>query len=32
MLESGSVNEELFDEIARRDNIFSEIDFRVYRT
>jgi 1,4-alpha-glucan branching enzyme len=32
MLESGDVNEELFAEIVARDNIFSEIDFRVYRS
>jgi 1,4-alpha-glucan branching enzyme len=30
MLESGEVNEELLVEIETRDNIFSEIDFRVY--
>lgn len=31
MIESGEVDEELFAEIERRDNIFAEIDYRVYR-
>lgn len=30
MLESGEVDEELLSEIESRDNIFSEIDFRIY--
>ena len=30
MIENGEKNEELFDEISRRDNIFAEIDHRVY--
>ncbi|HEX2640844.1 MAG TPA: 1,4-alpha-glucan branching protein domain-containing protein, partial [Pyrinomonadaceae bacterium] len=32
MLESGEVNEELLDEVERRDNIFREIDYRVYQS
>ena len=32
MLESGAVNEELLSEIETRDNIFGEMDFRVYRS
>ena len=32
MIESGDVNEELLAEIESRDNIFSEIDYRVYRS
>ena len=32
MLESGEPDQEVFDEIASRDNIFSEIDWRVYAT
>jgi len=30
MLETGAVNERLLDEILGRDNIFPEIDYRVY--
>jgi 1,4-alpha-glucan branching enzyme len=32
MLDDGVVNDDLFNEIASRDNIFSEIDFHVYCT
>lgn len=32
MIESGNVDTELFDEITDRDNIFEEVDFRVYRS
>ena len=32
MLESGEVDHELVDEIERRDNIFQEIDYGVYRS
>jgi len=32
MLESGDVDHELLDEIERRDNIFEEIDYSVYRS
>jgi len=32
MVESRDINRELVNEIAARDNIFSEIDFRVYQT
>ena len=32
MLETGEVNEKLFDEIESRDNIFAEIDYKVYCT
>ena len=32
MLESGEVDRELLDEIERRDNIFQEIDYSVYRS
>jgi 1,4-alpha-glucan branching enzyme len=32
MLESGEVDHELLDEIERRDNIFQEIDYGVYRS
>jgi 1,4-alpha-glucan branching enzyme len=32
MLESSQINEPLLAEIERRDNIFAEIDFRVYRS
>ncbi len=31
-LESGNFNEELLAEIENRDNIFQEIDYRVYRS
>ena len=31
MLETGQINEELLFEIESRDNIFSEIDYRIYR-
>ncbi len=31
-LENGDINEELLAEIERRDNIFQEIDFRIYRS
>jgi len=32
MLETGDVDHELLDEIERRDNIFPEIDYSIYRT
>lgn len=32
MVETGTVDTELVDEIAGRDNIFEEVDFRVYRS
>jgi 1,4-alpha-glucan branching enzyme len=32
MLESGDVDHDLLNEIERRDNIFDELDFEVYRT
>jgi 1,4-alpha-glucan branching enzyme len=32
MLESGDINEELLAEIENRDNIFQEIDYRVYQS
>ena len=32
MLQSGNVDQDLFNEIKGRDNIFQEIDYRVYRT
>jgi 1,4-alpha-glucan branching enzyme len=32
MLESGEIDHELFDEIQSRDSIFSEADFRIYRS
>jgi 1,4-alpha-glucan branching enzyme len=31
-LENGDINEELLAEIERRDNIFQEIDYRIYRS
>jgi 1,4-alpha-glucan branching enzyme len=31
-IESGNINEELLAEIESRDNIFQEIDYRIYRT
>ncbi len=30
-LENGDINEEMVAEIEKRDNIFAEIDFRIYR-
>jgi 1,4-alpha-glucan branching enzyme len=32
MLESGEINNELLDEIENRDNIFQEIDYRLYQS
>lgn len=32
MIETGNVDRELFNEIAGRDNIFQEVDFRIYRS
>ena len=32
MSETGEIDEELLAEIERRDNIFPEIDFRIYRS
>jgi 1,4-alpha-glucan branching enzyme len=31
-LENGDINEKLLTEIERRDNIFAEIDYRIYRS
>jgi 1,4-alpha-glucan branching enzyme len=31
-LDDGDINEELLAEIERRDNIFQEIDYRIYRS
>jgi 1,4-alpha-glucan branching enzyme len=31
-LENGDINEEMLAEIENRDNIFAEIDYRIYRS